>query len=122
MTGQRLGPKNTYLYYTDDVTKAYLIQRDVTLAIAGLGAGTSAPTVYDAANPPANVTVTPKPQGFKPRVVFIQSTNDGARKEMVAFHPTAARYLANASAAFPEIDGDDTFVSTGRKGEKLSFT
>lgn len=122
MTGQRLGPKNTYLYYTDDITKAYLMQRDATLAIAGLGAGTAAPTVYDASEPPANVTITPKPQGFKPRVVFIQSTDDGARKEMIAFHPTSAIYLQNASAAFPAIDEDDTFITTGRKGEKLSFT
>lgn len=122
MAGQRLGPKGTYLYFTDDTNVAYLVQRDLTLALAGLGAGAAAPVLYDVENPPAGVIITPKPQGFNPRVVFIQSTTDGARKEMIAFHPTAALYLKNFSDAFPEIDGDATFVSTGRKGEKLSFT
>jgi hypothetical protein len=121
MAGQRLGPKNTYLYYTDDIDVAYLIKRDATLALAGLGDDAAAPEVYDAENPPTGIIITPKPQGFQPRVVFIQSTTDGARKEMIAFHPNSALYLKNFSDAFPEIDGDATFVSTGRKGEKLSF-
>lgn len=121
MAGNRIGPKKTYLYYTDDVGVAYLLKRDVDLALAGLGAGAAAPEEYDPQNPPVGVIVTPKPQGFKPRVVFIQDPDDGARKDMIAFHPTSELYLKNFSDAFPSIDGDATFVSTGRKGEKLSF-
>ena len=121
MSGNRLGPKETYLYFTDDVTLAYTFKRDEDLALAGLGAGAAAPLVYDPANPPAGVTIQPKPLGFEPRVVFVQSTTDGARKDMVAFHPTSDLYLANQSASFPAIAGDSTFVSTGKKGEQLSF-
>lgn len=121
MAGNRLGSKGTYLYFTDDVTVAYILKRDLDLVFAGLGAADAAPVVYNPASPPTGVTITPKPQGFKPRVVFIQSTTDGARKEMIAFHPTADLYLKNFADAFPEIDGDSTFRSTGRKGETLSF-
>ena len=121
MAGNRLGGKLTYLYYTDDINVAYLLQRDTDLVFDGLGAGAAAPEVYDPQNPPVGVIVTPKPQGFKPRVIFIQSPTDGARKDLIAFHPTSELYLKNFSDTIPAIDGDATFVSTGRKGEKLSF-
>lgn len=121
MAGNRLGGKKTYLYFTDDVNVAYLLKRDTDLVMDGLGAANAAPVLYDPGNPPAGVIVTPKPQGFSPRVVFIQSSTDGARKDMIAFHPTSSLYLKNFSDAFPEIDGDGTFVTTGRRGEQLTF-
>lgn len=121
MSGNRLGPKSNYLYFTDDTNLAYIFSRDDDLALAGLGEGAAAPVLYDPENPPAGVTVTPKPLGFKPRVVFVQSTTDGARKNMVAFHPASNLYLSNASQTFPAIAGDSTFVSTGKKGEALTF-
>lgn len=121
MAGNRLGSKQRYLYYTDDVGVAYILSRDTDLAVAGLGAGAAAPEVYDPGNPPAGVIVTPKPQGFRPRGIFIQSTTDGARKDMIAFHPTSSLYLKNFADDFPTVDTDDTFVSTGRHGESLSF-
>lgn len=120
MAGNRQGSKSTVLYFTDDVDVAYILQRDDDLLLAGLGAAAAAPELYDPGNPPAGVIVTPKPQGFKPRVIFIQAP-DGARKNMIAFHPTSDLYLKNFSDAFPEIDGEDNWVSTGRKGEALSF-
>lgn len=121
MDGNRTGEKKNYLYFTDDVNVAYILKRDVDLALAGLGNGAAAPVEYDAENPPAGVIITPKPQGFNPRGVYIQSTVDQARKYMIAFHPASNLYLKNFSDAFPEIDGDSTFVSTGRKGEQLTF-
>lgn len=121
MSGNRLGGKNSYLYFTDDVTVAYILRRDTDLAIAGLGEGNAAPVLYDPDSLPAGVTVTPKPLGFEPRVVFIQSPTDGARKEMIAFHPQSDLYQANVAQQFPAIDGDTTFRSTGKKGETLSF-
>ena len=119
MAGNRLGSKDVYLYYTDDVNVAYTLSRDTDLAIDGLGAGAAAPELYDRGNPPVGVIVGPKAQGVKPRVVFIQSTTDGVRKEMIAFHPTSELYLKNFSDDFPAIDGEDTCVSTGRKSEQL---
>lgn len=120
MAGNRQGSKTNLLYYTDDVNVAYILQRDDDLILDGLGAAAAAPEVYDPQNIPAGVIVGPKPQGFKPRVVFIQAP-DGARKNMIAFHPTSELYLKNFSDAFPAIDGENTWVSTGRKGESLSF-
>lgn len=121
MSGNRSGAKLDYLYYTDDVNIAYILPRDTDLVQAGLGAGAAAPELYDPENPPNGVIITVKPQGFDPRVIFIKSTLDGVRKEMIAFHPTSELFLKNFSDAFPEIDGDSTFISTGRKGEQLTF-
>ncbi len=121
MTGNRLGPKNDYIYQTEVPAIVYIIPRDQDLAVAGLGAGAAAPVVFDPENPPAGKTVLTAPKNFEPRVVFAESTTDGARKDMIAFDPTASLYVSTSRTAFPAIDGDSTFISTGRKGEKLSF-
>lgn len=120
MAGNKLGPKQIYLYYTDDLTQAYTMRRDTDLAVAGLGAGAAAPQVYDRANPPENVDITPAPKGFSPRVVFIQDPT-GARKNMIAFHPTSQLYLKQFSDSFPAIDGQNDWFTTGRKGEQATF-
>ena len=121
MAGNRLGEKKDYIYQTDVASIVYVLPRDTDLAIAGYGAGTAAPVEFDPENPPAGKTVLTAPKRFTPRTVFIQSTADGARKDMVAFDPTSARYTSTQQEAAGQIDGDDTFVTTGRRGERLSF-
>lgn len=120
MTGNRLGPKNEYIYQTDVPGLIYIISRDADLALAGLGVGAAAPEQFDPANPPAG-TVVQAPKNFRPRTVFAQSPSDGARKDLIAFSPTATLYVSTQRTAVPAIDGDSTFVTTGRKGETLSF-
>lgn len=122
MTGNRLGPKKTYIYQTDVDAIVYLVQRDEDLAIVGYGAGAAAPVEYDPDNPPAGKTVLTPPKRFEPRVAFVQSSTDGARKDMVCFDPTAEKYVVSARTSAGTIDSDATFVVTGRKGEKISFT
>lgn len=120
MAGNRLGPKNEYIYQTDVTGLIYIISRDADLAVAGLGVGAAAPDVFDPENPPAG-TVVGAPKNFTPRTVFCQSPTDGARKELIAFAPSANLYASTQRTSVPAIDGDATFVTTGRKGEKLSF-
>lgn len=119
--GNRQGSRNNYLYFTDNVGVAYVMPRDTSLVLAGLGAGAAAPVLYDPENPPAGVIVTPIPQRFTPRVVYAQSNIDGARKAMTCFHPTSEIYLRNFRQALPEIADDDSWFTTGRKGEQISF-
>lgn len=121
MTGNRVGSRNRYLYETEQAGILFIYTTDVDLALAGLGPGGAAPTVYDPANPPAGVTVCPAPANFSFRTVFAQSTTDGARKNLIAASATANLYATNISQTVPDIDGDSTFVTTGRKGEQLSF-
>ena len=121
MAGNKLGPKGKFLYFTDDVTVAYILNRDLDLVFAGLGAAAAAPVAFDPANLPAGVTVSPKPTRFTPRGVYIQDSSTGERKFLIAFHPTSDIYLAQVSQTIPDIDGETDFVSTGRKGEQLSF-
>lgn len=121
MSGNRLGPKGSFIYFTDDITIGYIIPRDLDLVFAGLGAGASAPVAFDPASPPAGVSLSPAPKRFKPRVVFAQSEADGARKELICFHPTSDLYLATSRQDLPDIDGEDTFVTTGKRGETQSY-
>lgn len=121
MPGNRLGPKKNYIYQTDVTNIVYIISRDEDLAIAGFGAGTAAPVEFDPENPPAGKTVLTAPKRFVPRTVFIQSTDDGARKDMVAFDPTSQFYVSTQRTNIPDIDGDATFETTGRKGEAITF-
>mgnify|MGYP000368527536 FL=1 len=121
MAGNRLGGKIQVIYYTDNVGVAYILNRDVDLVFAGLGEAAASPELYDPANPPAGVIIGPAPRRFNPRVLFIESPTDGARKELIAFHPNSDLYKQTFRQTMPSIDGDATFVSTGRKGEKISF-
>lgn len=117
MTWNRLGGKETYVYISDD-GNTYALTTDTDLAISGLGAADAAPVVFDPDAEPANFR-GPIPKRFRPRVVFAEADDDGARKELVAFDPTADLYQTSSRAAV-EIDGQ-TGVTTGRRGEKLTF-
>jgi hypothetical protein len=120
MAGNRLGPKKKYLYKADDGT-FYVLSRDESLAIAGTGVLLLPPVEFDPSNPPAGITVRSKPSRFKPRVVFIQDPSDGARKELICFDPSASLYATDESKNILLLDGDAGFVTTGRRGEKLTF-
>lgn len=121
MAGNKLGSKSNYIYQTDIPDLVYVLQRDDDLVFAGLGAGAGAPAQFDPASPPAGKTVSLPPRRFEPRVLFIEDTADGARKDLICFDPTADLYVTQQRTAIPAIDGVNTFISTGRKGEKLSF-
>lgn len=121
MTGNRQGPRSKYVYITDVPTVAYIYTTDDDLAVAGLGAAGAAPELFDPANPPAGLTISPAPKNFSFRTVFAQSPTDGARKELIAAAPNANLYASTLSQSVPSIDSDTTFVTTGRKGEQLSF-
>lgn len=121
MTGNRQGPRGRFIYESDEDGVGYIYETDVDLAVAGLGVGGAAPTPYDPANPPADLTICPAPKNFQFRTVFAQSSTDGARKNLIAASITANLYATSVSLAVPTIDGDSTFSTTGRKGEKLSF-
>jgi hypothetical protein len=122
MVGQRLGSKSKYIYETDETGVGYILEADDTLAnIAGTGVGAGTPDVFDPANPPAGLTLCPAPKRFNPRVVYIQSTTDGARKTLIAWSTTADLYATGISKAVPSLDTDTSFVTTGRKGEQLTF-
>ena len=115
MAGNRLGPRNDYLY-TSDSGKTYIIETDESLAIAGFGAAGAAPTAYDPESPG---DATAAPSRFSPRIVYVQAS-DGARKAMIAFTPTASAYARDNAASYT-IDGEAGWVSTGRRGEKQTF-
>ena len=121
MTGNRLGPKKKYIYQSDVAAIVYILSRDEDLAIAGYGAGAAAPVEFDPENPPAGKTVLSPPTRFKPRVVFIQSSTDGARKDMICFDPTSNLFNSAQQQSAGTIDGDTTFSTTGRRGEVLTF-
>lgn len=120
MSGNRQGPRATYIYQTDVTGVSYLYTTDQDLAVAGLGAGGAAPVEFDPENPPTPIP-SPAPRNFNFRTVFAQSPTDGARKTLIAASPTANLYATTISLSVPAIDGDATFVTTGRKGETLSF-
>lgn len=115
MAGNRQGPRERYIY-TSDGGSTYILETDADLAIAGFGAAGAAPVVYDPETPG---DATPAPRRFSPRIVYVQA-NDGARKAVIAFTPTASAYARNNSGTYT-IDGEAGWVSTGRRGEKLSF-
>lgn len=119
LDGNRQGPRERYVYLTDDLTVAYILTTDQDLAVAGLGVAGAAPEVYDPANPPAGVTICPAPRRFTPRCVFAQDPVSGARKNLIAFSATANLYSSSLSQSVT-IDGL-SFDTTGRKGEKLTF-
>lgn len=119
MAGNKLGSKERYIYLSDDTTLAYVLRRDIDLAVAGAGATSAAPVLESAFVAPAGVTVGPPPKGFQPRKVNIIDRTDGATKALICFDPTSDLYNSSASQTVT-IDGD-TFETTGRSGETLTF-
>lgn len=115
MAGNRVGTRSKYVY-TNDAGGLYILETDDSLAIAGFGAAGGSPTAFDPASPG---TATPAPRRFQPRIVYVQAS-DGARKAVIAFTPTASAY-SRVTAGTYTIDTEAGWVSTGRRGEKLSF-
>lgn len=118
LPGNRLGSKTKYLYESDGGS-TYVLKIDPDLAVTGSGlvAGTAGSTV---------------PKRFKPRGVYVQAsvpavTTPGseapatvARKFLIAGTVDAALYATNTPQVVT-IDGL-AFTTTGRRGEKQSFT
>lgn len=119
MAGNKLGSKGRFVYISDDATRAYILRRDLDLAVAGTGAAGAAPQAADGYTPPAGQTVGPAPKGFTPRYVRIIDRTDGATKELICFDPTSDLYNASSTAT-ATIDTVD-FETTGRIGEQLTF-
>ncbi len=119
MAGNRLGPRAKFIYNADDIGVVYILSLDASFQVAGFGAGSGAPEMYDPNNEPAGVTVCPPPKNFKPRVVFAKSADGKARKQIVATSNTADAYATVRPVAV-QLDGE-TFTTTGRRGETQSF-
>lgn len=119
MTGNRIGPREKYVY-ENEAGDNYIIETDIDLAVAGVGSAGAAPVVFDPANPPAG-GASPAPKRFKPRGVYVESTTDGARKFLICFSNDGNLYASTQRTAVADIDGDGTFVTTGRRGEQLTF-
>ncbi len=106
MAGHALGPKGRYLY-VDDTGAQYNIFYPIALAIAETGL-----VADDAHGPP--------PRRFRLRGVWIESVeaSPALRKFLICGVPTATAYNSNS----PQPLNIDTvsFVTTGRRGERLS--
>lgn len=112
MPGQRLGKKAKYKYTMDDGTEIRIVvdQTLGDLAGTGLAAITTADNVQN------------RPNNFTPRGVYIQAVNaDGAlaRKRIVC-NAEGSLYKSNTEQTIT-VDGE-AFQSTGRVGEKYSFS
>lgn len=110
-----MGPKAKYVY-TDDQGVPILITRDETLGdLPNTGL-----VAFDPANPPAGIQ--PAPKRFDFRGVYWQGTDVGfedARKFIICGTNAATLYASNSAQALT-IDGV-AGLTTGRKGEQLSF-
>lgn len=107
LAGNRLGTKSVYGYTTDaGVEINLLLDDDLVLTNSGLV---------------LNDEGQPKPQRFKPRVVFAQAIvgNRVVRKALVCGTSAAALY-ASSTPQDVTIDGQ-VFTTTGRRGETQSF-
>lgn len=119
MAGNRLGSRVKILYESETPNTLFIIETDQDFVAAGLGVGAAAPEIYDPANPPgAPAVVCPAPKRFKPRVVYFKAA-DGARKQLIA-SSALANFYATSFGSSLSIDGE-TFTSTGRRGEQLSY-
>ncbi len=120
MAGNRLGSRARFLYESEEANVIYIIETDADLAVAGTGPGAAAPTPYDpSAEPPAGATICPPPKRFEPRGVWVKATSGTGRKFLKCFSNAAPLY-ATSTPTEVTIDGE-TFVTTGRIGEKQSF-
>lgn len=108
--GQFLGKKKVYLY-TDESGAVYFLRLDSTLGdLPGTGL---IPAV-------AGNTGLPAPKRFQPRGVFWQGTLNGEiKRKFLICASTGVLYQADSSQSLT-IDGV-AGVTTGRKGERLSY-
>ncbi len=119
MAGNRLGNRARVIYEGEEAGKVYILQIDASFVIAGAGTGAAAPTVFNPSSPPTGIDYCPSPKRFKPRVVFAQSASGDATKTIVCCSAESDLY-ATTLPKNVTIDGE-TFTTTGRRGEKLSF-
>lgn len=112
--GQFLGNRDSYVY-TSETGALYVITTDETLGdLAGVGLDP-----YDPLNP--GTAVAP-PKRFQPRGVYWQGTAVGfttKRKFLVCGAGDATLYASSVRQAVT-IDGV-AGITTGRRGERLSF-
>lgn len=107
MAGNRLGPRGRF-QYTSDNGVVYNVETDADLATAG---------ELDAAVPGAGQA---PPRRFKPRGVYCQSTGVGPlARRFVICNDDFAGYATTAASNIT-IDGE-VFITTGRRGESLTF-
>lgn len=118
-TGNRLGSRARYIYLSDDIGVAYILEMDSSYEIAGAGIGAAAPERYDPNNPPAAITICPPPRNFKPRVVFAKAADGKTRREIKCMSPDAELYATTAAKTITLAE--ETFTTTGRRGEKQTF-
>lgn len=118
-TGNRLGARARYLYNSDDIGVVYIMELDASYEIAGAGVGAAAPERYDPDNPPAGVTICPPPKGFTPRVVFAKASDNRTRREIKCMSNTSELYSTSRSQTITLAE--ESFTTTGRRGEKQSF-
>lgn len=111
--GQFSGSRAKFVYTADNGDQ-YVLTLDETLNVIGSGL-----IPYD---PVTNAAATSPPKGFRPRVVFWQATGagfEGKRKALVAGVPAEDLYSPNTPQTF-NVDGV-AGITTGKKGERLSF-
>lgn len=107
MAGNTLGPR-AKVQYTSDTGDIYNITTDADLAAAS-----GLPVAVQG-------TGSAKPTGFNLRGVYAQATIAGRLvRKFIPCDADATFYATNNSSNLT-IDGT-TFVTTGRKGESLSF-
>lgn len=119
MAGNRLGPRAKIVYESEAVGKVYILTVDANFVVGGAGVGAAAPDIYNPTTPLPNVDVCPPPKNFQARGVWAKSATGDARKFVVCTSSDSDLY----ATTFPKqvvIDGE-TFVTTGRVGEKQSF-
>ena len=120
MAGNKLGARARIVYNSEVTGTIYILQTDADFVVAGAGAAADAPVVFDPANPPTLTgNVGSKPTRFEPRGVYLREVGGVARKFIVCTDATADLY-ATATPTVVAIDGVD-FITTGRRGETLSF-
>ena len=106
MAGNTLGPRSYFVYPSDSGVNYNILTDDDNGLAGGLVKAT-------AGNPR-------KPTGMKLRGVYVEGTVGGNLvRKFIACSPTAAIYNTDISTAVT-IDGTN-FLTTGRKGEQLSF-
>lgn len=115
--GQFLGPKGKFVYTADD-GRLFLMRMDISLVLSNSG--------LEAYDPATHAAAQNAPKRFKPRVVFWRGTlTSGAitrnvAKALVCGKNSATLYTYTSPLSIT-IDGVDG-ATTGRRGEKLSFT
>jgi hypothetical protein len=109
--GQELGVRDKYTYTMDDGEKVRLVL-DKTLGDVADNGLTTSTTTDGAGNKPLN---------FTPRIVFIQRTTATGRTIRKQIVCNADSDLYTKKTVSEVTVNGDSYQTTGRRGEKLSF-